>query len=107
MTSNLSVIRRLDKSTSCAVLDKPIVYLQCVLPEDDELRYLLVELTRHSADCDMDSVTFDGYVEAIIMHPDFTDGELDARMAMFKDRPGPTRFLSLQGAMIVYAWLNS
>ena len=102
MTSNLSVIRRLDKFTLSELLNTPITY------PSTTLRMLLVQLVDHAANRELNFATYEGYVEAIVMHPDFlNDSELDSRMSMFKNEPSHIRFLALQGTMLVYEWLNS
>lgn len=102
MTSNLSVIRQLDKFTLSELLNTPITY------PSTTLRRLLVELVGHASNRELAFAAYEEYVEAIVMHPDFEDdSELDSRMAMFKNEPSNIRFLALQGTVLVYRWLNS
>ena len=107
MTSNLSVIRQLDKFTSCTlpVLDKPTAVMVDDIPT---IGRLLSELPAHCDNYYVDEGTFDGYIEAIVMHPNFSnDSELDYRIAMFKAKPSASSDLALRGAMIVYHWMTT
>jgi hypothetical protein len=67
----------------------------------------LSELPAHCDNYYLDEDTFDGYIEAIVMHPDFgNDKELDYRIVMFKAEPNAFSDLALRGAMIVYHWMS-
>lgn len=108
MTSNLSVIRHLDiLKARTPVLNNPPVYAEPVVDDAPTINRLLSELPAHCDNYYVDEGTFEGYIEAIVMHPDFTnDKELDYRIVMFKAEPNAFTDLALRGAMIVYDWMT-
>ena len=108
MTSNLSVIRRLDEFIEECKARKFVEDNTTTTYDNPTIRRLLSELPGYCDNYYVDEDTFDGYIEAIVMHPDFgNDKELDYRIAMFKAEPSASSDLALRGAMIVYQWMST